>query len=109
MSLQPSPWPVTTKLCSGKDSEDILVDGESVGEIRSETGKYRLDHQRDDGFAFPLPCEGPCRVSLGVRGTLPRPNSAANVPEMARPRHNSGYTEPSRQIEATPFPALRAH
>ena len=87
---QPSPWPVTTKLCSGKDGEDILVDRERVGEVRPETRKYGLDHQCDHGFAFPLPCEGPRRVSLGVKGTLPRPNSGANVPEMARPRHNSG-------------------
>lgn len=72
---QPSPWPVITKLCSGKHGEDILVDGEKVGEVRSETGKYGLDHQRDHGFAFPLPCEGPCRVSLAVGWPLPRPNS----------------------------------
>jgi len=30
MWLQPSPWPLTSKLCSGKDGEDILVDGAGV-------------------------------------------------------------------------------
>ena len=51
MWLQPSPWPDTTELCSGDEPTEILVDGGADGEVRSETGKIRLFHQRDDGFA----------------------------------------------------------
>jgi hypothetical protein len=28
------------------------VDRATKGEVRSETGKYRIDHQRDDGFTY---------------------------------------------------------
>lgn len=52
MWLQPSRWPLTTKLFSGKYGEDILVDGGVYGEVRSETGKCRLFQQRGDGFAY---------------------------------------------------------
>ena len=90
MSLQPSPWPGTTKLCSGKDREDIWVDGERVGEVRSETGTYGLDHQHDDGFVVLRPLERPSRVLVGGRSTLARPGSWGDTPELARPRHNSG-------------------
>ena len=51
MSLQPSPWPGTTKQCSGKDGEDILVDGGAFGDVRSKTGIIGLFQQRNDGFA----------------------------------------------------------
>ena len=72
MRLLPSPCPVTTKLCSGKDGEDIFFDGERVVEVSSETGKYELDHRRDDGFASvdPLDCwKDRCiiPVDIGVR------------------------------------------
>lgn len=50
MSLQPSPWPDTTKLCSG-EGQEILIDGGAHGEVRSKTGIIALFQQRNDGFA----------------------------------------------------------
>jgi hypothetical protein len=43
MSLQPSPWPDTTKLCSG-EGQEILIDGGAHGEARSKTGIIGLFH-----------------------------------------------------------------
>ncbi len=58
--------------------------------VRSERGKYGLDHQRDDGFVVLWPLERPSGVFAGSRGTLARPDSGARTPELAKPRHNSG-------------------
>ena len=48
--LQPSPWPDTTKLCSG-EGQEILIDGGAHGEVRSKTGIIALFQQRNDAFA----------------------------------------------------------
>jgi hypothetical protein len=53
--------------------------------------KIRLFHQHDDDFASPLPSEGPFTRSFGVRGSVGRLDSDSNTPQLARPRHNSGF------------------
>ncbi len=91
MWLQPSPWLDTTALCSGDEVVEKTVDGGTEGEVRSETGKKKLFHQRDDGFA----CARRCRIHhgdlFGAGGAIPRPLKSSKTVSMTSPRHNSDY------------------
>jgi len=90
MSLQPSPWPFTTRLRSGKDGEDILVDGGAFGDVRSKTGEKGLFDQRDDGFACVGSRGTPAETFFGASGAISLPLKGAKTVKMARPPHNSG-------------------
>ena len=71
MWLQPSPWPGTTKQCSG-EGQDILVDGGALGEVCSKSGKWGLFHQHYGGFVF----VGSYGRRQGKRFGLPGPSLA---------------------------------
>ncbi len=67
-----------------------MVDGVAWSEVRSETEKYRLFQQRDDGFASFGSCGGPYDGSFGVRGTIVERVTDPKTHEMSKPQHNSG-------------------
>ncbi len=68
-----------------------MVDGGAEGEVRSETGKKGLFHQRDDGFACVRSRATPHGYLFGVSGATSLPLKGAETIKMARPRHNPGY------------------
>lgn len=89
MWLRPSPWPGTTKQCSGKDGEDILVDGSASGEICSKTGIIVLFQLRNGGFAASSLLGRDTGLSR-VSGITPGPLGGPNTLKMARPLHDCG-------------------
>ena len=89
MSLQPSPWPDTTKLCSG-EGQEILIDGGAHGEVRSKTGIIALFQQRNDGFAYVRSRGTPRGHPIRVSRAVPQPLTGAKRFKMGRPPHNSG-------------------
>jgi len=65
-------------------TENILLDWGTWGVVRSETGKYRLFQQRDDGFTSVWSCVGTYGGLFGVRGTIVRLGTDPKTPKMAR-------------------------
>ena len=53
-------------------------------------GTIRLSDQHDDCFPVLLPREEPSGRLFGVGGTLPRPDSEVNAPELTRWPHDPG-------------------
>jgi len=54
-------------------------------EVRSRTINIRLCQQHKDSIAGLRSREGPSGALFGLTGAVPRPDSGANTPELARP------------------------
>jgi len=77
----PSPWPGTTKLCSGKDGEDILVDRGRMGEVRSKKDKRSLF----SNMTPVLPLSGPVGDHPGA-SSVSGGHCRDRIPEQTSPK-----------------------
>ena len=92
MWLQRFPLPATTRLCSAEGHRELVL-------YRGRSVRYHQKQKKTGFFSNvttvlpPSAHVGDMGGLYGVQGTIPRPGACPNIPEMARPPHNSGSNQ----------------